>query len=748
MDKLLDVLEEHGIKPEAIVNCLSVLTYAEPKKMGRKLEILEEFEIPLEDIQTHLSILLLGEEEELRSVLGKLKDHDFTGSAMGKCLAMIGEKDEDLEEQEKIFGVFQDFQLLQATIEKCWMGVRKKAPDEIRDLLAVLVAHKIPEEKYAEYLGDFAQISANEWDSLFKKMEESDLDELDIADCLNSLTIRSIQETKDILRVLVDAEVSPERIVEFLQIAGEKTASEIEANFRVLAEHSIFTSDIEEHMLVLKKGKAERMGESLEILERFGIDTQSVAESLKLLYTKTPDEIEDILLVLTDEGITPKAISNCLTVLMGNTADEIGRAIHIMLNHGIRIGAIQGCLSTLAVVDVEKLDAVLDLLEDQDITPEKLEKALNMLASAKAERMQELIRVLSEHGIGKGASQRSLTIYAKAKPKEVDEILTLFEKNGVSQELKEQMWTVAVADRQNFHDMRRVFDLDYVPKNKEKHARKVRWYLKLKEQNEQFLNKKQVEALCKTHHMTMAEFLKGVVCHPTIADFYPVFLEKLQNGGTIYIGGPKEMTQEQMDNHVDDWMELSRTVALSIAKRAMKGVDVQELTSRAMEIIVTKCGNIVDNLEYNNDLMRGAIFKRAYKTLFYHYDTSENALSLTYVDDKGQTREHDIAVYDSHPSDKTKLRETVNYGQADFDSQETLIMECMISLIESGEADHMNEKVALSLGIDVDAVEMAIQGIRQKMIDGKVVRKSRKGHYVFNHKKDKQKPEQSEEPEL
>ena len=40
-------------------------------------------------------------------------------------------------------------------------------------------------------------------------------------------------------------------------------------------------------------------------------------------------------------------------------------------------------------------------------------------------------------------------------------------------------------------------------------------------------------------------------------------------------------------------------VALTIAKRAVKNVDIQELTSRAMEVIVTKCGNIVYNLEDN-----------------------------------------------------------------------------------------------------------------------------------------------------
>ena len=144
-----------------------------------------------------------------------------------------------------------------------------------------------------------------------------------------------------------------------------------------------------------------------------------------------------------------------------------------MIDHKISISAIQGCLSTLAVVDVEKLDDVLVLLEGQDVTPEKLEKALNMLASAKTERMQEMWEILAKHQISQEAANRSLTALTRAKPREVDEILTLFEKNGVSPEIREEMWTVAVADRKNFHDMRRVFDLDYVPKNKENHARKV-----------------------------------------------------------------------------------------------------------------------------------------------------------------------------------------------------------------------------------------------------------------------------------
>lgn len=715
--------------------------------MGRKLEILEEYEIPTEDIQNHLSILLLGEEEELKSVLGRLKNHNFSPSAIGKCLGMIGEKDEDLDQQEDLFQLLQqDYSLQQETIEKNWMGIRQKSKQELEDLLQVLHNHRIAEEKYAECLASLAQIDGQKWEKLFQALEESDLDETNIGDCLKFLTGRSIEENKAILKVLSDADISPDKIVEFFQIVGETKAEQVAANFEVLAEHNIFTTDIEEHMLVLKRGNAEQMGETLDILERFGIDTQSIAESLKVLYIKTPVEIEDILIVLTDAGINPKAISNCLYVLMGNSANEIAKAIRIMIDHKISISAIQGCLSTLAVVDVEKLDDVLVLLEGQDVTPEKLEKALNMLASAKTERMQEMWEILAKHQISQEAANRSLTALTRAKPREVDEILTLFEKNGVSPEIREEMWTVAVADRKNFHDMRRVFDLDYVPKNKENHARKVRWYLKLKGLSEQYMDLKEVEKFCGQHHMTIANFLKGVVCHPTISEFYPVFLEKLQKGGVIYIGGPKEMTKEQMDDHAEEWMELSRTVALTIAKRAVKNVDIQELTSRAMEVIVTKCGNIVYNLEDNNDLMRGAIFKRAYKTLFYRYDTSENALSLTYEDAKGQVRERDIAIYDKHPSERTKLQQTIDYQKAEFDDREQEIMECMISLIEVGEADDMQRKIALSLGLDTETIEAAIQGIRQKMIDNKVVRKSRKGRYVFNHKGEPApKPE---EPEL
>ncbi len=156
--------------------------------MGRKLEILEEYEIPTEDIQNHLSILLLGEEEELKSVLGRLKNHNFSPSAIGKCLGMIGEKDEDLDQQEDLFQLLQqDYSLQQETIEKNWMGIRQKSKQELEDLLQVLHNHKIAEEKYAECLASLAQIDGQKWEKLFQALEESDLDETNIGDCLKFL---------------------------------------------------------------------------------------------------------------------------------------------------------------------------------------------------------------------------------------------------------------------------------------------------------------------------------------------------------------------------------------------------------------------------------------------------------------------------------------------------------------------------------------------------------------------------------
>ena len=77
-----------------------------------------------------------------------------------------------------------------------------------------------------------------------------------------------------------------------------------------------------------------------------------------------------------------------------------------------------------------------------------------------------------------------------------------------------------------------------------------------------------------------------------------------------------------------------------------------------------------------------------------------------------------------------KLSDIIDNERVQFNEAEQEIMECMIRLVEEGEADELYEKIALVLGIEQCEVMNSIHSIRRKMIEKKIVRKGKE--YRFN----------------
>ncbi|MCI9365606.1 MAG: hypothetical protein HFJ54_03135 [Clostridia bacterium] len=108
-------------------------------------------------------------------------------------------------------------------------------------------------------------------------------------------------------------------------------------------------------------------------------------------------------------------------------------------------------------------------------------------------------------------------------------------------------------------------------------------------------------------------------------------------------------------------------------------------------------------------------------------------MSLTVVNGEGEEVQRDIRAGSNVESqcEENNLRSNVDYKKAEFDSAEEEIMECMITLIEEGEADSLYSKISAITGIEEEAVMGIIHSIRQKMIQNKIV-KRRKNGYEFS----------------
>ena len=85
---------------------------------------------------------------------------------------------------------------------------------------------------------------------------------------------------------------------------------------------------------------------------------------------------------------------------------------------------------------------------------------------------------------------------------------------------------------------------------------------------------------------------------------------RLQTKGNVYVGGSTTINEIYLNEHAEELSDMARKVAYVFVKRTSRKFDVEEIQSNALEVIITKCGNLVNNLDHIPDRLNAAIFNK------------------------------------------------------------------------------------------------------------------------------------------
>ena len=271
-----------------------------------------------------------------------------------------------------------------------------------------------------------------------------------------------------------------------------------------------------------------------------------------------------------------------------------------------------------------------------------------------------------------------------------------------------------------------IFDDKKVPKDKNRHYRNIRKYLMLEQMYDKFYTEDEINEICATKHISKEEFVREIVCYLHY-EFAEIFMDELEQTGRLYVGGSTAVDEQYLEEHSEELIELSKRIALSFRKKTGYN-DIDELESRALEIIVTKCGNLVNNLSRHPQILKSALFTKTVKYLKPMIKDNSN-ISLTLYDKDEKVKQRDIRT-DQKFYEGT-LSERIDTKRAGFNNAETEIMEYMVRLVEEGEANDIYEKIAEIMGIDEEEVIDIVEGIREKMIQKEIVKHRESGGYEF-----------------
>ena len=226
-------------------------------------------------------------------------------------------------------------------------------------------------------------------------------------------------------------------------------------------------------------------------------------------------------------------------------------------------------------------------------------------------------------------------------------------------------------------------------------------YMKLKGLYDTILTKEQINQIVKSKNIDMDTFLSSIRGEEN----KEIYGETLKRKNGIYIGKSIPVQREYLNKNGEMLVNLSKTIAENFAHRYRKK-DVSEIESQAMEVIISKCGDITYNFDYNPDIVKRFIYKKVYGYLKgYNLITTEKLTDFSNLVGKGQ-----LVAKETIEEDKEGL-DLSNWNANE--EQVNILKAISFYLEEKPEISYAVEKASSLLNIEEEKILEEIENIKE-----------------------------------
>ena len=351
----------------------------------------------------------------------------------------------------------------------------------------------------------------------------------------------------------------------------------------------------------------------------------------------------------------------------------------------------------LKIGNIENIDAILNiLLNKRTISKETIEGCLSVLARGKAKEIEEIFKVLDAHNISKETIEGCLYVLARGKIKKIKRIFEILDYQKVKRQQIEDNFEYLLL--QDANEIASIFDEGscYLKK-----------YMQLKGIYNRIINKDEINEICEEKKINQSEFMRNIRGD----NYQELYEETLKRKRGIYIGKSIPMQEEFISKNEIMLLELSRTVAKSFGYRYRMN-DLSELESQALEIMITKCGDIAYNFEWNREALRRMIYKKVFNYLKIHFRNQEILQDFSTLEIERKARFSNMAGENDNELDLS----TWNINE----EQENILRYISTYLEEGYNLNEAIENVANFLNMEVEEVLEEVENIKEQNNENKI----------------------------
>ena len=271
----------------------------------------------------------------------------------------------------------------------------------------------------------------------------------------------------------------------------------------------------------------------------------------------------------------------------------------------------------------------------------------NLIKNGNENNIIEIIDVLNKYGFDVQKVLNScLSIYAFGKAREIDKKITIAKENEVDFKLKKNINIILMYPLKKFENIFSCCNIE------------IKKYLILKGYYNKVLTKEIIEDIMYYKQCDVNDIIfQTMNISKTIGELiYRNYLNK----DSIYIGKSCHISKHHLNKYAALIVEISKIIPACI-KVKYKHIDKSEIQSEALNIIIEKCGNVIYNVEVDEQIMKKCIINKVIKYLKHTlYKSSNINFQETYTksceDSYAYENELDLSTWDVNKYEEELLK--------------------------------------------------------------------------------------------
>ena len=314
-----------------------------------------------------------------------------------------------------------------------------------------------------------------------------------------------------------------------------------------------------------------------------------------------------------------------------------------------------------------------------------------MEKDGKAEEIEKIFKVLNKNGISNRAIENCLSVLAEGKAEEIEKIFKVLNDNEISEEnINDNLgWLLSKKS-------------DYVKDIFSNNIELINRYLILKGYYNRIISISEIKDICKEKQIELKQFLASIR-----GEYYVrTYIETLKNKQGIYIGKSIPIDNISLRKYGQELLEISKMVSKNFC-HTYRLNDLSEIESFAMEIIIEKCGDIIYNLDCNEEMMKVCIYKKVFNSLKIIFDSKEIVMDIKNMDyHKKHAKYNDASGEDE-----------LDISDWDVNSKQKEILNCISKFLETGkQIKDIIEDVSDILKIDEEEIIIELEKVKSQLI--------------------------------